>query len=268
MTGRQSDISLGALKNAMHKLKPALIALQWLGNLVGVLLAVAWLQIPDSHSWQFALSMLAGVLIVLVFLWLQAATYRRVLANTTPVPLPVQLLVLAVVVSVWMALLRPIATGRDVETLLASYANSKLPLHLRSFFSLTRLVRWQDHLYDVVQLLFAGFLLPPTMEVVGSGMRSVSFKRAGRVYEHWLYWVVICVFGLSGIQLTAAMVRWTPGKGIAGESANVLARFGFAYSADILLWCLVLALTALLLDEGRADPKPAEFSPHKRTSGG
>ncbi len=29
------------------------VGLQWIGNAVVILLAILWLQIPDSHTWQF-----------------------------------------------------------------------------------------------------------------------------------------------------------------------------------------------------------------------
>jgi hypothetical protein len=252
MIHRQGGNHPNALAGALHKVKPRLVALQWIGNLIAILLGFAWLQIPDSHSWQFALSMISGLFIVLAFLWLHAATFRRMCAVTAPVPLPVQVLVLAIFVTLWMALSRPITAGRDVEALLAGYANSKLSPHLRSFFSFARLVQWQDHLYDVAQFVFAGFLLPPAMEIVASRVRSVSFKRAVRVYRHWTYWVVVLICGFGATQLTASLFGWTPGKGILGESFSVVARLGFAYSFDVLLWCLVLGLTAFYLDENRA----------------
>ena len=48
-----------------------------MGNFLLMLLAAGWLQIPDSHTWQFAFSMLSGVLLVVAFLWLYTATFRH-----------------------------------------------------------------------------------------------------------------------------------------------------------------------------------------------
>ncbi len=45
-----------------------------------MLLAAGWLQIPDSHTWQFVFSMLSGVLLVVAFLWLYTATFRHLRA--------------------------------------------------------------------------------------------------------------------------------------------------------------------------------------------
>ena len=50
-----------------------------MGNFLLMLLAAGWLQIPDSHTWQFAFSILSGVLLVVGFLWLYTATFRHLL---------------------------------------------------------------------------------------------------------------------------------------------------------------------------------------------
>jgi hypothetical protein len=252
MIDSQSGDHPNALVGALHRVKPRLVALQWIGNLIVILMAFAWLQIPDSHSWQFALSMISGLFLVLVFLWLHAATFRRLCAHTAPVPLPMQVLVLAIVITLFMALSRPITAGRDVEAMLASYANSILSPRVRSFFSFARLVQWQDYLYDVAQVVFAGLLLPLAMELVACGVHSVSFERAVRVYRRWSYWLVVLVCGVAATQLTSSLVGRKPGTGILGGSVSVVARLGFAYSFDVVLWCAVLVLTAFYLDEGRA----------------
>ncbi len=251
MSGSQSGSHANALGGTLAHFKPGIVVLQWIGNLCAILLAFAWLQIPDSHAWQFILSMLFGALIVVGFLWLHATSFRRMCHSTTPIAVSVQVLILAVCVTLWVALARPIAAGRDAEALFAGYANSQLSAHLRSFFSFTHMVQWQDRLYDLAQLIFTALFIPVAMEAVSSGVHAATFKRSGRVYLHWTYWVVAVVCGIAGMRVTAALAGWTPGRGLVLESLSVLARVGVAYTFDILLWCLVLALTAYYLDEAR-----------------
>ena len=249
MSGSQTGNTLNALSGTLVHVRPRLVSLQWAGNLCAMLLAFAWLQIPDSHTWQFLLSMLFGALIVVGFLWLHAVTFRGVRRTRSAVALPVQVLVLAVCLTLWGVLSRSIGAGRDAEALFAGYANSQLSPHLRSFFTFARLVHWQDHLYDGAQLLFAALFLPIAMEAVSFGVHIITFKRAARVYLRWSYWIVAVVSGIAAMQVTAALVGWTPGKGIVLESLSVLARVGAAYTFDIVLWCLVVALTAFYLEE-------------------
>jgi hypothetical protein len=251
MSGSQTGGHANVLSGTLAHFKAGMFLLQWIGNLCAILLAFAWLQIPDSHAWQFILSMLFGALIVVGFLWLHATAFRRMCRAAVPVAIPVQVLILAVCATLWVALSRPMSAGRDVEALFAGYVNSQLSAHLRSFFTFARLVQWQDHLYDLAQLIVTALFLPVAMEAVSSGVHAATFKRAGRVYLHWTYWIVAVVSGIAGMQVTAALVGWTPGKGIVWESLSVIARVGAAYSFDILLWCLVLALTAFYLDEAR-----------------
>ena len=66
-----------ALRGARAKMSGRLLLSQWVGNLVLMLLAAAWLQIPDSHTWQFVFSMLSGVLLVVAFLFLYTATFHH-----------------------------------------------------------------------------------------------------------------------------------------------------------------------------------------------
>ncbi len=251
MSGSQTGSQSTALSGTLARFKPGIVLLQWIGNVCAILLAFTWLQIPDSHAWQFVLSMLFGALIVVGFLWLHATTFRRICKTTVPVAVPVQVLILAVCVTLWVALSRPISAGRDAEALFAGYLNSQLSAHLRSFVTFARLVQWQDHLYDLAQLIFTALFIPIAMEAVSAGVHTATFKRAGHVYLHWTYWIVAVVCGVVGMQVTAALVGWTPGRGIVLESLSVVARVGAAYTFDILLWCLVMALTAFYLDEVR-----------------
>src|ERR1700730_5375662 len=66
-----------ALRGARAKMSGRLLLSQWVGNFVLMLLAAAWLQIPDSHTWQFAFSVLSAVLLVVVFLFLYTATFHH-----------------------------------------------------------------------------------------------------------------------------------------------------------------------------------------------
>jgi hypothetical protein len=66
-----------AFQGAVARFRGRLILAQLLGNILLMLLAAGWLQIPDSHTWQFVFSMLSGVLLVIAFLWLYTATFRH-----------------------------------------------------------------------------------------------------------------------------------------------------------------------------------------------
>ena len=121
-----------ATRGAFSRLKARLFLSQWVGNFLLMMLAAGWLQIPDSHTWQFAFSMLSGGLLVVAFLWLYTATFRHLRPCAARPPWWLSCLLLLVFVGLWWLLLQPIAVGRAHEGSFAGYWNSQSPAWLRS----------------------------------------------------------------------------------------------------------------------------------------
>lgn len=240
MTSRSSDI------RAALKKMPKIIVLQWVGNLALMLFAALWLQIPDSHVWQFVLSIGSGLLFLLAVLWLYARTFS-VLQRTTSFRFQ-RILLLVLFAALWLLALHSIGVLREKEGLFAGFWNSKLPANLRYFFDYRRLVAWQDRFYDAAEWVLAGFLLPIAIELCATGVRLINLKPIAKVYRHWVYWVVVIVAGFAGTALARAIAGWTPGKGVASETVSLVVRLGAIYTVDILLWCFVLALTSVYLE--------------------
>lgn len=252
-----SMVSGGWFKPAIDRVSAGIVARQWTGNAAALLLAFAWLRVPDSHAWQFLFSVIFGLAIVAAFLWLHATTFRRLRISVLPIPTTVQLLILVCIIFFWMFLLQPISATRSFEPLLAGYVNSKLSAQMRTFFTFTRLVQWQECLLDLLEGLIAGLLLPAAMAAVATGKNTRTFRGLSCVYQRWQYWAAVFLCGFAAERLTSALVQWTPGKGLVGETISVVARLALAYTADILLWCFVLALTAVYLDRGESmEPNP------------
>ncbi len=147
---------------------------------------------------------------------------------------------LAAVLLVWMGLSHPIAAGRDHEELYAGYWNSKLSPGLRYRFTYMRLVELQDRFYDLVELVIAALLLPLAIELMTSGVKS--WRRVVYVYRRWRYWVVAAVAGVGAVEITQLLLSWTPGHSVRGQVLSVLGRLGVAYTVDVVLWCLVMAV--------------------------
>jgi hypothetical protein len=242
-----------ALRGGYSRLTGRLFFGQWVGNFVLMLLAAGWLQLPDSHRWQFAFSMVSAVLLVVAFLWLYTASFRHLRPCTVRPPWWLSCLLLAIFVAVWWMLLQPIAAVRAHEALYAGYWNSQSPSWLRPHLGYSQLVAWQEHIYDCVQLLVAGLLLPLAAETCACGLGKGWFGRAARVYGRLVYWLCVLVFGLAGSALTWALAGWTPVAGLVGQTASIVLRLGVAYTLDIFLWCFVLALIAYYLTPPPAD---------------
>jgi hypothetical protein len=236
-----------ALRSAFARMKSRLVLDQWLGNFLLMLLAAGWLQIPDSHAWQFVFSIFSGVLLVIFFLWLYASTFRR-LRNCGRPHWWQSCVLLAGFVFLWWLLLKPIAAGRAHETIFAGYWNSQSPAWLRYHLGYSSLVAWEERIYDGIECLLAGLLLPLAVELCACGWHADWLRRGSRVYRCWLYWLCVFLFGFGGSALTWALAEWTPNAGLWGQTLSVAARLGIAYTVDILLWCLLLGLIAFYLN--------------------
>jgi hypothetical protein len=236
-----------AIRSAWARAKGRVFFGQWVGNFVLMLLAAGWLQIPDSHAWQFAFSMLSGVLLVVLFLWLYVATFRWLRACTRA-PWWQSCLLLACGVGPFWLLLQLIGVGRAHEALFAGYWNSQSAAAVRGHFGYSALVAWQEHLYDGIEYLLAGLLLPVLVEVCACGWGSGWRQRVARVYRRWFYWLLVLVLGFAGSALTWALADWTPNAGLAGQTVSVIARLGVAYTLDIAGWSLLIGLVGHYLD--------------------
>jgi hypothetical protein len=251
----------GALSRIFSRFSGRLFLEQWAGNFLLMLLAAAWLQIPDSHAWQFAFSILSGVLLVVGFLWLYCQTFRTLRACDTPPSYWLSFPMLALSVLLWWLLLQPIAIGRAHESLVAGYLNSQSSTWLRYHLGYSSLVAWQERIYDCLQLVWAGLLLPVVVELCSCGFFPGWLRRPTRVYRRWFYWLAVLVCGLGASALTWALADWTPTAGLAGQTLSIVLRLGLAYTVDILLWCFLLALIAYYLDLPSARRAHLDSSP-------
>jgi|SRR5579883_98546 hypothetical protein len=227
--------------------------LQWIGNLLLILPCFAWLQIPDSHVWQFAFSIVSAIVLIVAFLWLYSHTFRSLYKAGTAAPVWQRWLVLIIVILVGYLLLQGLGVLRSHESLYAGYWNSKLSAGMRTFFTFPRLVSWQDHFYDFLQWLFAALLLPMAFVGAGLGLHNERWKETGRVYRRIGYWVFALAAAFVGTWLTALLVGWKPTGKPAAEIVSVLLRVGMAYTLDIILWVLVLGVVAGYLETPRPD---------------
>jgi hypothetical protein len=237
-----------ALRGAYSHLTSRLLLSQWVGNLLLLLLAGAWLQIPDSHTWQFAFSVLSGALLVVIFLVLYTATFRHLRPCAAPPAWWYSWLVLAGFLVVWWLGLECIAWVRAHESLYAGYLNSQSSAALRRHLGYAAIVAWQERILDAVQWLWAGLLLPMAVVHCASGFHNGSLRHGAQPYRHWLYWFAVFLCGFAGSAVTWQLAYWVPATGLFGQSLSVAIRLGIAYTIDILLWCFVLALAAHYLD--------------------
>ncbi len=244
------------LSRALPKLRFSLIALQWGGNLLAILLAALWLQIPDSHAWQCAFSMISAAALIIGFCWIQTATFARLRRTPAPATFWLRTLSFALVAALWFLLVQWINSGSESIPQYAYLWNSKLSPGMRITFSPARIITSLNILIDVLIWVITALLLPIAIVLGTQGLRRPSWRDARRPYRRILYWIAVFVFCIVVTQLTSALASWIPGHGVSGEVLSVILRLALAWTTDILLWCMLLAITAAWMEPA---PAPLRF---------
>lgn len=238
----------------LGRIRPASFALLWGGNLLLLLLGFAWLQIPDSHAWEFALSMLSALILVGAFCWLQVEIFARLRAPGARGSLGARILGFAVVFAIGFFLAQGIASGDNGIPRLADYWNSQLSPGHRVVFTPDRIASILGWALLLAQFVLAAILIPIAMELGTRGFRRIHFAEMLRPWKRWAFWLVVIVAGIVGIEATTALVNWVSGQSLGMQTFSVLARLLVAWTLDALLALAALAMAAAAMDETKLVP--------------
>jgi hypothetical protein len=237
----------GVWPGAAHRVRPGWVLLQVVGNALLVLGAMAWLHIPDSHGWQFALSVFSALLLVAAFLWIYMKSIndaRRPESRASYWTAGFWLFTGFAVSLFWMHVAAKLGNNVDLR---AGYWNSQLSAHMRTVLTYPRLVEYQEAAIVALSWLVPLLLLPIVIELVTRSWTGVAFRSAIRVWLRWQYWIVAIAALFLGCWITSWLVDWHPTYTVRGEVVSVTLRLALAYCVDVLLGCGVLALTCELL---------------------
>ena len=227
-----------------------------------MLMAATWLQYAAGHGWYFAVSLFTGGVLGVLFLSFWVATARRLRPCALRPPWPLACLLLAALLAFWWLSLQPIAAGRTHESLTAAYLNAQWPNWFGHGPGYSRLVAWQEHLYDCLQYILAGLWIPVALEMCACGLEPGWLLRALRLYRKPLYWcwVLLAGFAASAITWTLASLSWTSALTMPGRGSNSAAGLTFtmaislitAFTLNIALWSGLLAAIAHYLAPHRS----------------
>ncbi len=217
------------------------VASVWAGTLVLAALGVFWLQIPDSHVWEFAVSILFACGFLAVFFWFYSWVFKKMLKPVEVERWWLQWMLLAAVIVAWWLLQMPIDRLVEHSELYAGYWTSRLPHGLRWLRTYEHLVLVQSWIYFSLRLIVTGLLLPLAVVAGASRIRDGA-GRIFRVWSRWWYWVAVLGCGWIAFAISGKLMDWTPGRGLAGEMISLLVRVGFVFTLNVLLACFVLEL--------------------------
>lgn len=239
---------MSAWREALQAMLLWLIARIWVGALVLIALGVLWLQIPDSHIWEFLFSILwAGGLLGLFF-WFCTDVSKRLLKPVEEERWWLRWLVVAAVILAGWLLKISIDRLAEHREIYAGYWTSRLPHWLRGLRSYEHLLLLQDWLYCLLRLIVAGLLLP--VAVVGGEGKLGGGKRIFTVWLKWWYWAVVMLCGWLAFFANRALLAWTPGRGLSTEVISLFLRLGSVYTLDVILASFVLAVVAVGAQRG------------------
>jgi hypothetical protein len=227
------------------------IALAACGSPGLAILAGLWLQIPDSHVWEFCVSMLLGLGMLIGLLWLKTTIVRRIRIGVGATPQTMAVMAVWMVVGWGLAQSIEALSVHVVER--AGYWNSQLSAHQRAFFTETRLEAWQnDAISALLWFVLPGLLLPVVIETVSGG----GLKTVGRVYGRWQMWLTVGLATTLGCWLAEKLSDWHPAESVRGELMSAVGRFGLLYVALLAIGLVALAIVSELL--ARADVRTDE----------
>jgi hypothetical protein len=233
----------GLWSRAFRRLTPRLIAVPLFGTAVLALGGWAWLHIPDSHAWEFGLSVLLGFVLAVAGLSIYIDTIylaRRPEKRAAWWLSAMWLIVSVAIIVIWMTLVAKLGNRTELR---AGYWNSQLSAHMRTVFTYVRMVRWQGYAITALIWILPLMLLPAFIERIARGVRT----RGLRVWKRWEYWVVSIGALVIGLNVTPALVDWHPAYSVHGELWSAALRLLLVYVIDILLICIALAVTSELL---------------------
>src|SRR5580765_259569 len=99
---------MSAWREALRQIRVSWVAAVWLGSLVLALLSTLWLQIPDSHAWQFVFSLLSACGLVALFFWFCCWAFQRISKPEDRNSWWLSWLLLVAVIAIWWLLQIPV----------------------------------------------------------------------------------------------------------------------------------------------------------------
>ena len=234
-----------------------------------------WTRIPEETGWQFTLTVIGGLAIAFVTLWLHSATFDffrpssekifRVSLRRSISRVPAFLLwalifgfVLWVLGQIW-----------NYEQQIGGWARHMLPLFLRrqvsprTMFALSHWLIWFVYFF-IWPIMF----LPVGAQVATKNVRGFFSGAAFRPIRQLSFWISYAGCFVLGayIPYTLAWMLPTRPSPLDHQEWSMVARLGSGYLLLVTAW-IVLCTAIMIASKGeggvmeRADPKPATLHP-------
>ena len=233
---------------------------QVLGNILLLLIGLAWTRIPEKHLWQVALSLLIPLLLIISVLELHAGTMRnfarRPVLNDAR---QVKLILGAATFLIWIAVFAlgwVILNWYDSHIVLwAGFLNSRASASMRS-----RLFTYQ-HIQQTLIVIewilrwiaLPAKLIPFAVLSAQSGWR-IPVRSAIRLLWNWRWWLGVVVASLLAVLVPHLLFAKLPSGTVNAQIWAVSLKLAASYLLAVGSWVLLLAWAAVLFDRQQRPP--------------
>ncbi len=241
--------------------------LEFFVNPALALLAIVWLQMPESSVGQLILSSLLALVLLIVFFAVAGTTlswYADYHAGN-PTGFKAALgkgLRHFVWIAIWacaaLALLYVLSWLADYQYQIPNYLRAKMPAGLRAHTTEEGLLSTFNFIVGAITWwILPVFWLPVAAQLAARGFRNFGregFRAWGRSLKSWQYWVMMGLGAAIGVWLTNVILNRPPNDkaDLTGQLLSLVFRFIVAYL--LALWAWMMAASAT----GRAAVAPQD----------
>ena len=242
---------------------PWLWLVQFLGNIVLIVIAALWFQIGEEHWWSLLLQLLIALFVIVGLLVLHGGTlnyFSNLPDNKRIKPAFKNALKHLPSFALWAAifctLLYLVDKLDNYQYQLPGFLRSEFPAWLRRQISESAMDSFYAGFVGFLRwVVLPGLLLPLGLLAVTVGFPGlIMFRSWWRAVGNLAYWIVLIVAAIIGVYCTGKIIsqwRLDPRTAtLGGEEVFVVFRFLFAYLLALFSWLWVCAMLA------RARPQP------------
>ena len=235
---------------------PRLWAIQFVGNVVILLLYAAWLRLPEAHWWDLLLNVVVLLLAILGALVLHGGTlnyFTRAHADRTALLMPNFKTALkhSLAIALWALVLFFLCFQADklgdYAYTFPGYLRSELPSWLRKHTSANGFTSVYDFVVGfILWIILPGLLLPAALLAANQGFRGLARLREWRrVLRRVSYWVVLMLAVIPAGIVIMLLLEWKMNPATAtlrAEEISLILRLLASYVIALFAWLSVCSM--------------------------
>ncbi len=221
-----------------------------------------WLRIPDERGWQFSITIVTGLAIAFLILWLHCATFDHFRTPTSTFSAAFHRTAARVPwFLIWMlvfaAVLWLIGRAWSYDAQLGGWTRHSLPEFLRRSISPRSVIVVYAHLmWFAFYFLWPILFLPVAAQTASYGWRGFAPRNllaAFRPFRDFHFWILYTVCFLLGAFIPYKLAYHTPVQSspLSAQTASLVIRLGLGYLLLVTMWLILSAAITRCLDDNQ-----------------